>query len=51
MKKYNSAYCAVSLSAGLSMDELPLENRSDKWWDLFWYYFGITKAQEYKERV
>ncbi|MDE6442365.1 MAG: hypothetical protein K2L12_06420 [Clostridia bacterium] len=49
MKKYSSAYYAAMLAEGLSEAELPLDGRTDKWWDEFWHYIGIAEAQSIKE--
>lgn len=48
MKRSNSVMYAVGLSKGLTIEELPLENRGSRWWDLFWYYYGLVEAEQYK---
>ncbi len=38
MKKFNSAAHAACLSAILPLDDNHFQNRSDEWWDRFWFY-------------
>lgn len=51
MKQFNSAFYTAVLAKGLSSEELPLSERSDRWWDLFWHYVGIDEAQRIKENT
>ena len=51
MKKQSSALYAVCLAGVLSISELPLENRSDTWWDMFWHGWGVESARQIKEKV
>ena len=46
MKKYNSVMYTILLSNCLSISELPLKNRSDRWWDMFWKAFALSEAKE-----
>ncbi len=50
MKKLNSAEYTAILAEGLTISELPLKNRSDRWWDMFWYYRGLTESKRLKGR-
>ena len=47
MKKFNSVVYTLLLANSLSINELPLNNRSSKWWDMFWYYLGLDEAKRY----
>lgn len=47
----NGIICVVNLSQALSINELPLENRSDRWWDEFWQLYGLQEAQRVRERI
>ena len=53
MKKFNSAAHAACLAVVLPLDDDHFNNRSDEWWNLFWYYFGldIVKRLAYKELI
>lgn len=51
MKKHNSAYIVATLAESLETDALPLADRSDRWWDMFWYYVHIAEAQKIRERI
>lgn len=46
----NSVICTLNLAQALSIDELPLENRSDRWWDEFWHRYGLQEAQRIREK-
>ena len=46
----NSVICVVNLAQALSIDELPLENRSDQWWDEFWHCYGLQEAQRIRRQ-
>lgn len=48
MKRFNSVIYAVLLASNLSIFELPLNNRTDVWWDMFWNYYGLTEAKEFE---
>lgn len=48
--KINSVICAVNLAQALSIDELPIDNRSDEWWDEFWHCFGLQEAVRIRRR-
>lgn len=48
--KTDGVICVVNLAQALSINELPLENRSDRWWDEFWRFYGLQEAQRIKER-
>lgn len=48
MKSMNSIEYVVSLTDGLGIVELPLNGRSDKWWDMFWYSMGLKEANRLK---
>lgn len=48
-KPFNSAAYAASLAMGLPMEALPLNDRSDLWWDKFWYYYGLNESQRILE--
>lgn len=50
MKINDSVTCALSLAAVLGIDELPLNNRSDQWWDKFWKRLGLEEAERIKEQ-
>lgn len=47
----NSVICAVSLAEGLSIEDMPLANRSDEWWDEFWQEMGLREARHIKEAL
>lgn len=49
MKTNNSVTCALNLAKALEIDELPLNDRSDKWWDMFWKQLGLEEAKRIKE--
>ncbi|MDE6585670.1 MAG: hypothetical protein K2K80_03220 [Clostridia bacterium] len=49
--KAKSVICAVSLAEGLSIDDMPFENRSDEWWDEFWRVMGLREAQRIREAL
>lgn len=51
MKKYNSVTCVLSLARALPMHELPLENRTDRWWDMFWHAVAVDKAMQLKRSL
>lgn len=51
MKMFNSAKYAALLAEGLTENELPLSNRSVKWWDMFWHYIAVDEAQRLREKV
>lgn len=50
MKKKSSAENVALLARGLAIEEMPLENRSDMWWDIFWTAIGKAEAERLKER-
>ena len=45
----DSVAYAVYLADYLSIPDMPLENRSDKWWDKFWSYMGLKKVRRIRE--
>lgn len=45
MSNYKSVICIAALAEGCSIDELPLDNRSDSWWIKFWQVFGRREAE------
>ena len=49
MKKQSSAYLIAELAEGLTITELPLTERTDRWWDMFWFYIELSEAQRLKE--
>lgn len=51
MKKHDSAYYVAMLAEGLSETELPLIGRTDRWWDLFWFYLGLAEARRLKGNI
>lgn len=50
MKKFNSAKYAALLAEGLTEAELPLSDRSNKWWDMFWYYVAVDEAEKVRDK-
>ncbi len=51
MKKYNSVMYALCLASVLPMHELPIENRTDGWWDRFWQALAIDEASLKKDKI
>lgn len=51
MKYKDSINCVLSLARALSIDELPLNNRTDKWWDSFWERFGLEEAKRISRSI
>ncbi len=51
MKQGTSAYLMAQLAAGLAVAELPLEDRSDRWWSEFWFFIGFNEAQRARENL
>lgn len=49
--KTDGVICIVNLAQALSINELSLENRSDRWWDEFWQLYGLQEAQRVRERI
>lgn len=48
--KTNGVICIVNLAQALSINELSLENRSDRWWDEFWRLYGLQETQRVRTR-
>lgn len=46
-----NAVCVASLAQGLSIDVLPLDNRSDKFWNEFWRLIGLNESKRIKEMI
>lgn len=46
-----NAVCVASLAQGLSIDELSLDNRTDKFWNEFWQLMGLNESKRIKEMI
>lgn len=50
MKAMNSAKYAVCLIAILPFSDDHFKNRSDDWWDKFWFNFGLDESQRIQNK-
>ena len=50
MRNTNSVICTINLAQALGIDEIPVSRRSERWWDMFWWYMGLQEAQRIREQ-